>query len=121
MIAKTNEWEKDIQTEKSKFQIAIQEIRSEAEVYQARVRAEGEAERQIAEADGKLAVETALALRDELRNEALSSRGGRILLALDAVENLNIPTVTLNSEDPAVPMLLDIGALTKLLVGEGAD
>ena len=66
-------------------------------------------------------MERALALRDQLRNEALNTRGGHILLALDAVANLNIPNVILNSDDPAVPMLLDLNAMTKLLVGDQGE
>ncbi len=118
-VKRTREWEKRAQEQRSDYQVLIQQIQSEAGVYEARTRAEGEAERQIAEAEGKLEIERAAALRDELRNQALSSTGGRILLALDAVQNLNIPEVTLNSNDPAVPMLLDLGAMTRLLVGQG--
>jgi hypothetical protein len=39
------------------------------------------------------------------------------LLALTAVENLNMPEVILNSDDPAVPMLLDLSQMTRLFVG----
>lgn len=116
----TKEWEKRFQENRSDYQVLIQTIESESKVYEARTKAEGDAEQRIAEADGKLAVERALALRDELRNEALSSHGGRILLALDAVANLRIPEVTLNANDPAVPMLLDLERMTRLLVGESS-
>ena len=72
-------WEKDFQVERSNTQVAIQEIESEADVYEARTRADGAAEHVIAEAEGKLEIERALALRDQLRNEALNTRGGHIL------------------------------------------
>ena len=111
-------WDRDFQVERSNTQVAIQEIESEADVYEAQTRADGAAKQVIAEAEGRLEIERALALRDQLRNEALNTRGGHILLALDAVENLRIPNVTLNSDDPAVPMLLDLGAMTRMLVGE---
>jgi regulator of protease activity HflC (stomatin/prohibitin superfamily) len=114
----TQEWEKRIQTVKSEMQVHIAGIQAAAEVYARETRAQGEAERDIAIANGKLAVEKAEALRDELRNAALDTRGGRIRLALDAVENLRIPRVVLNSDDPAVPMLLDLDRMTELLVGE---
>lgn len=113
----TQEWEKTMQEKRSDYQVMIAEIGAQAAVYSAQTRAEGEAEREIAIARGKLALEQSQALRDELRNQALNSEGGRILLALDAVKNLNIPRVTLNSDDPAVPMLLDLDQMTRLLVG----
>lgn len=118
--ALTEDWEKKLQEKRSEYQVIIATIDSEAELYARRTRAEGEKDRDIAEANGKLAVERATALRDELRNQALSSEGGRILLALEAAHNLDVPTVTLNSDDPAVPMMLDLAALTRLLVGEPA-
>lgn len=115
---RTQDWEKRIQTKRSEVQVLIAEIQAAAEVYARETRAQGEAERDISIANGKLAIEKAEALRDELRNAALDTRGGRIRLALDAVENLRIPRVVLNSDDPAVPMLLDLDRMTKLLVGE---
>ena len=110
-------WEKRIQEKRSEYQVLIAQIEADAQVYAAETMAEGEAERDIAIANGNLAIEKAEALRDQLRNEALDSQGGRIKLALDAVANLNIPTVVLNSDDPAVPMLLDLEQMTELLVG----
>jgi hypothetical protein len=68
-------------------------------------------------AEGQLALDQARALRDQLRNEALGTRGGRIFLALQAAENLAVPTVTLNSNDPRVPLVLDLDELTGVLVG----
>ena len=62
-------------------------------------------------------IEKAEALRNQLRTEALNSEGGSILLALDAAQNLNMPKVTLNSDDPAVPLVLDLGQLTQMLIG----
>ena len=115
---RTQDWEKKIQSKRSEYEVLIAEINAEAAVYSAETRATGAAERDIAIAGGNLAIEKARALRDALRNEALDSQGGRIKLALDAVENLQIPRVVLNSDDPAVPMLLDLGEMTELLVGE---
>lgn len=115
------EWERDIQTMLSDFQVRIARIQSEAQVVASRTKAEGDKARQISQATGQLAMEQAEALRDQLRNEALNSYGGRILLALRAVDELNIPEVTLNSDDPSVPMILDLGRMTNLLVGEGQE
>ena len=115
---KTQDWEKRIQEKRSEYQVLIAEINASAEVYAAEIRATGDAERDVAIANGNLAIEKAEALRDQLRNEALDTQGGRIKLALEAVENLNVPRVVLNSDDPAVPMLLDLDQMTRLLVGE---
>ena len=117
VLAKEREWDLTIQEEKSNFEVQIATIMAAADLYDKRTRAEGDAERDIAIANGTLAVEKASALRDELRNTALDSPGGRILLALTAVENLNMPEVILNSDDPAVPMLLDLSQMTRLFVG----
>jgi len=113
----TQDWEKRIQEKVSEFEVKIAQIAADARVYQQRTLAEGEAGRVIAEANGQLAIEKAEALRNELRTEALNSKGGSILLALEAADNLNMPRVTLNSDDPSVPLVLDLSQLTKLLVG----
>jgi len=115
---KTQDWEKRIQEKRSEYEVLIAQITAEANLYAQETKAQGDAEREIAVANGRLALDKAEALRDQLRNEALDTRGGRIKLALEAVENLNIPTVVLNSDDPAVPMLLDLDQMTRLLVGD---
>ncbi|MDE0961306.1 MAG: SPFH domain-containing protein [Planctomycetota bacterium] len=117
-LAAEKDWDRKIQEQKSNYQVQIAQINAEAYLYAQTTIAEGEAERDIAEARGNLALEKAGALRDSLRNTALDSEGGRILLALEAVKNLQIPEVILNSDDPAVPMLLDLSKMTRLLVGE---
>lgn len=116
-LALIQDWEKRIQEKQSEYDVLLATITAEAEVYASETRAEGDAERVISAANGQLAVEKADALRNELRTAALNSEGGRILLALMAAENLNMPSVTLNSDDPSVPIILDIGALTKMLIG----
>lgn len=118
VLAKEREWEKQIQEKRSEFEVEIATISSEAQLYDQQTRSRGDAERDILIANGELAIEKANALRDELRNQALDTAGGRILLALEAVKNLEIPEVILNSDDPSVPMLLDMGRMTRLLVGE---
>ena len=46
---------------------------------------------------------------------------GEALQARDAAENLNFTSVTLNSNDPAVPSVIDIDALVDLLIGSGDE
>ena len=116
-LALVQDWEKRVQEKQSEYDVLLATIRAEAEVYAAETMAEGDAELVIATANGNLAVEKAEALRNELRNVALNSKGGHILLALEAAQNLHIPRVTLNSDDPNVPTILDLGELTKMLVG----
>lgn len=113
----TQDWEKRIQEKKSEYEVLIAQIDADARIYEQRTLAEGEAGRVIAEANGQLAIEKAEALRNQLRTEALNSEGGAILLALDAARNLNMPNVTLNSDDPAVPLVLDLNQLTQMLIG----
>ncbi|MFT7464544.1 MAG: hypothetical protein ACI9EF_002900, partial [Pseudohongiellaceae bacterium] len=38
--------------------------------------------------------------------------------ALQAAENLRVPKVVLNSNDPRVPMVLDIAEMSKMLLGQ---
>ncbi len=70
----------------------------------------------VAESDD--AHRAAEALRDELRAGVLATPGGRIYLAREAANNLSIPRVTLNANDPRVPSVLDLDALVGLLMGE---
>ena len=67
--------------------------------------------------EGELALREAESLRERLRNEALESAGGRLYLACEAASNLRIEKVTLNSNDPSVPSILDLDELVALLVG----
>lgn len=117
VLQKEQDWEKRLQEKKSEYEVLIAEIRADARIYEQRTLAEGEAGKVIAEANGKLAIEKAEALRNQLRTAALNSDGGSILLAIEAAENLQMPTVTLNSDDPAVPMVLDLNQLTRMLIG----
>ncbi len=114
-------WDRDLQAERSKNLVEIQRTLAAAEVYDKETRAAADADYAVKVASGKLAVEKAEALRDELRNQALNTLGGRILLARRAAENLNIESVTLNSNDPRVPSILDVNALTRMLIGEGVE
>lgn len=117
----TAEWDKQLQEMRSLNEVAINEIRAAAVRYENQVKPEADKNYDVALAEGKLAVDRAEALRDELRNAALDTAGGRILQARDAAENLQFESVTLNSNDPSVPSIIDIDALTKLLIGGDAS
>lgn len=117
--AKREDWNKRLQEETSRYEVLIAEINAAAQVYESRVRAEGDATKVALEAEGQLALDQAAALRDRLRNEILNSEGGSIFLALEAASNLNVPKVMLNSNDPRVPVLLDLQEMADLLLGQG--
>jgi hypothetical protein len=53
-----------------------------------------------------------------LRNVALDTRGGRIFLGIEAARNLQIDSVTLNSNDPSVPTIIELQKLVEILIGE---
>ncbi len=93
------------------------EVFGEAKEYDRRKKSEADAEYQRMVAEGERAVLRADQLKEELANEIYDSAGGRLMLARKAAENLNIHRVTLNSNDPRVPSVLDLDELTKLLVG----
>ena len=69
-------------------------------------------------AEGNLAIAKAEALRNELRNQALDTIGGRIYLAQQAAENLQFESVTLNSNDPSIPSVINIDEMMDLLLGK---
>lgn len=112
------DWDKRIQEATSNNEVKVAGILAEAEIYSNRVVPAADARYQTLLAEGQLAVDRAEALRDELRNAALDTQGGRILQARNAAENLRVESVTLNSNDPAVPSIIDIDELTDLLIGD---
>ncbi|QDV05089.1 SPFH domain / Band 7 family protein [Planctomycetes bacterium Poly30] len=112
------EWDKRIQQAQSENQVKIAGVRAKANIYDQETRAKADASFEIAIAEGNLAIAKAEALRNELRNKALDTKGGRIFLAQQAAENLDFESVTLNSNDPRVPSVIDISAMVKLLIGD---
>ena len=112
------EWDKKLQEAQSSNEVLVAEILAEAKIYENQVRPRADANYETLIAEGKLALAKAEALRDELRNEALDSLGGRILQARDAAENLHFESVTLNSNDPSIPSVIEIDKLVELLIGE---
>ena len=93
-------------------------IRRDAESDAVRMRAEADALFQVEVAAGRLAIDEADALRDELVQAALETDGGRLWLAREAARKLHIRSVTLNSSDPDVPSVLDLDEMVRLLVGQ---
>jgi len=71
------------------------------------------------ENEGELALAAAEDLRRSLLDQALESAGGRLHVAKEAAENLRFGKVTLNSNDPRVPSVLDLDELVGLLMGGG--
>ncbi len=112
------QWDKRIQQAESENQVKIARVVAKANIYDQETRANADADYEISIAEGNLAIAKAEALRNELRNKALDTKGGRIYLAQQAAENLDFESVTLNSNDPRVPSVIDIGAMVKLLIGE---
>jgi regulator of protease activity HflC (stomatin/prohibitin superfamily) len=113
------EWNKKLQEAQSSNEVLVAQILAEAKIYENQVRPRADAAYETLIAEGKLAIAKAEALRDELRNEALDSLGGRILQARDAAENLQFESVTLNSNDPSIPSVIEIDKLVELLIGSG--
>lgn len=111
------EWDKKLQDARSSNEVEVATIMAEANIYDNQVRPRADATYETLIAEGKLAIAKAEALRDELRNEALDSLGGKILQARDAAENLTFESITLNSNDPSVPSVIEIDKLVDLLVG----
>ncbi|MCP5024012.1 MAG: hypothetical protein GY930_19880 [bacterium] len=111
-------WDKQLQQKFSDNEVAIAQILGDAQLYDKSTRANALADYETMTSEGNLAIDKAEALRNELRNQALDTRGGSIFLAQQAAENLNIDSVILNSNDPSVPTILDLSELVKLLVGE---
>ena len=111
------DWDVRLQEKSSQNEVEIADVYSAALLYDKRTRATADADYETLVADGRLAVDRSEALRNELRNRALDTLGGRILLAQRAAQNLQIREVTLNSNDPSIPTVIDLPALVRLLVG----
>jgi hypothetical protein len=97
----------------------IAAIRAESKFYAKTRRAAAQSEIDKASAEGDRALAQAASLKETSTAERLDTKGGRLLLARQAAENLNIRHVTLNSNDPRVPSVLDLGELVRVLIGPG--
>jgi regulator of protease activity HflC (stomatin/prohibitin superfamily) len=114
---KVGDWDKRLQEVESRQRVAVADILGEARKHDLRTRAQADADYQVLVAEGDFALAEVEALRDELRNAALDTLGGRIYQARAAAANLQFSEVTLNSNDPAVPSVIDLDALVLLLIG----
>jgi hypothetical protein len=97
------------------------EVFGQAKDYDRQRKSEAQAEHDKLVAEGDRALLRVEQTKQELANEIYDSAGGRLMLAKKAAENLNIGRVTLNSNDPRVPSVLDLDELVKILVGRGEE
>lgn len=111
------DWDKRLEGLRATNEVEIAGIEAQARVYDKSTRAKADADYETLAAEGRLAIAKSEALRDRLRNQALDTLGGRIYLAQQAAENLQFEHVTLNSNDPAVPTVLNVDELVRMLIG----
>lgn len=116
----TLELKRQIDAENDAGRRRIEAKLADARYYDQTVRARGETEFQRLVSEGERLVAQAEEARIADENRGYSSRGGRLLLAREAAENLRISHVTLNSNDPRSPSCLDVDELVRLLVGSGS-
>ncbi len=103
---------KKIEELKSTYEIQIAEIERQKNNYDKKVRSEGEAKRAILESEGRLKMANAEALKIKLEAELLRSKGGKIFIAKQVAENVNLGDIFLNSNTKNP---LDMISLKKLL------
>lgn len=111
------DFDKQLQEMRSTNEVRVAQILAAADVYDRGTRARAEAQYTTSVAEGRLALDRAEALRDELRNAALDTVGGRIFLAQRAATNLQFESVTLNANDPRIPSVIDLDGLVRMLIG----
>ena len=112
------DWDGRIQARYAEGQQKIVEVQARARYYDKTRRAEADADASRKVAEGERALAQVEAQKTELVNKTYGTTGGRLMLARHAAENLNIRSVTLNSNDPRVPSILDIDELAQRLLGE---
>lgn len=111
------EQKKQIDSENDAGRKRIEAKFADARYYDQTRRAHGSAEYERLVSEGERRVAQVEQLRIAAENEGFGSLGGRLMLARQAAENLKIKQVTLNSNDPRSPSVLDMDALVQLLVG----
>jgi len=107
----------EISREHNEGKLEVASINARSQRYTAETQAAADATAEGLLASGRLEVEKAQALGSQLRLASLAGDGGRVYLAREAARNLHIDNVTLNSNDPSVPSVLDLDELVALLVG----
>ncbi len=111
------DWDRRIAERTAQGRSEIAALQSATKTYDRTRRARAQAEHDRLVLDGDQQVARSESLKDELMRKALATTGGRLWLARTAAENLNIRQVTLNSNDPSVPSVIDLDAIVKLLIG----
>lgn len=111
------EWDQARGADQAAHALAQAAREAETDAYVKRTKADAEAAYQAALAEGRLAVELAKTVGEELRLAALDGPGGRIHLAAQAAARLRVDEVWLDSRDPDVPSMLDLDELALLLFG----
>lgn len=111
------ELRKTIDAEHNAGRTRIEATLAEARFYDQTRKAQGDAEYERLVAEGEREVAQAEQVRVAAENQSYGTSGGQLLLARQAAENLNIKQVTLNSNDPRSPSVLDLDELVRLLVG----
>ena len=111
------EWDERIEGERMRLEKEHAEVTRAAELYAKTRHLEADTAHAKGALEGDLALAQAESLREKLFNQTLESPGGRLYLAREAASNLRIQKVTLNSNDPRVPSVLDLDALVALLLG----
>ncbi|MEM1448617.1 MAG: SPFH domain-containing protein [Planctomycetota bacterium] len=109
----------EIEQERLGLEADVIAVRQEVDAYRFERRTESNNLYRKAVAEGALAIDRAEALRERLVNEALETDGGRLLLARDAAKKLRFKSVSLDANNPAVPSVLDLDGLARLLIGDG--
>ena len=97
---KREEWNKQIEEVKSKFELEIATVNAEATRYSRKRRADADAIFDTSKAEGDLAGVKAEALGEALKAQALATKAGRTYSAIDAARRFKIGDIQLNSADP---------------------
>lgn len=113
----TLELKRQIDTENDAGRKRIEAKLTEARFYDQTVRARGTYEFERLVSEGEREVAQVEQSRIAAENQGYDSRGGRMMLARQAAENLKFKQVTLNSNDPRSPSVLDVDELVRLLAG----
>jgi hypothetical protein len=106
---------KRIEELKSKYEIQIAEIERTKNNYDKKVRAEGDAKRAILESQGRLKMAKADALKIKLEAKLLKSKGGKIFIAKQVAENLDVGEVWLNSNTKNPLNIVSLKSLLNLV------
>ncbi|HEV8111297.1 MAG TPA: SPFH domain-containing protein [Planctomycetota bacterium] len=117
LAARASDWDRRIAERTAQGRSEIAALQSATKTYDRTHRAKAQADHARLVLEGDQLVARSESLKEGLMRKALATAGGRLWLAREAAENLNIRQVTLNSNDPSVPSVIDLDAIVKLLIG----